>query len=67
MRAGSRLVRLMAVAILANYPPGRPPGARPPRDFEIDACPDCGTETDIKRGGYFYCEVCRKTFPPTKH
>ena len=66
MGTGSRLGLLILTAILGgNIPPYRPPGAPlPGDDFETATCPVCGSESDVKSGDRFYCEVCDKYFRP---
>lgn len=62
MGTGSRLVILLAVAILGNYPPSKPPGGRQPSDFKTAACPSCRRKIAKKVGARFYCQHCNLYF-----
>lgn len=66
MSTGSRQgLMILTVVLVGIFPPRRPPGSRMPGDdFETAVCPDCGTESDSKSGGRFYCDVCNKYFKP---
>lgn len=67
MGTSLRRVLLMLAALVAVYPPYRPPGSRSggsDDDFDTALCPSCGMESDSKSGNRYWCERCGRYFKP---